>query len=113
MEIRISPLVEKFMTAGDNSIAYFQEELRKTEQLHRFVAIQMEEVIALAEMIYTEGDDYYGAGYISQHLPDEQRVMLQEILDENLPFDLMSTELSRISATLSRFKENLKEELPY
>lgn len=104
---------DKFYNVMNETVSHYRGEIARLEETGKQVTYAIERVVYLACQLYEEGDDKYGFDYLSQHFSHEQKMMLQEIMDNNLPFDLMCVELDKIFAALKTMERDLRDELKF
>lgn len=104
---------DKFDAVMTHTVDYYMGETYRIKSLFLQVRDQMETVVEWARKVYQPGDDFYGWDYLNQQFSPEQKMILQEIMDENLPFDIMAVELNKLSAALRKMEKYLKEEYEF
>jgi hypothetical protein len=102
---------DRIDAAVTEAIKEGNKQLKELAELNEKVYRQIEEVVDLAETAYNEGDDYYGADYLSQRLDWDKKKMLGILIDNDLPFEDMVIELRQLSGLLKKFASDLREEI--
>lgn len=111
MEQTKQPLSARLADQVYATLSFFTKEIEEIRLLSDKVEAQMEAVVNLAKQVYEEGHDFWGEDYVSQSLSWDEKRILQEILDDNLPFERLQGELKKLLAHLQDMEWFLRNEL--